>query len=255
MARHVADVRAGLEILAGQHWRDPRSVTAVLTDSAPGERLRIAVHGRSARRQDRPGHRRRDPDRWPTDSSDAGHDVVEATPPELRADDRPVADAHDRRCARRRRSCSDLVMGAETMSAARSVRPRLRSRTEDSRHAPDMHAERYGIMRAWAAFHQEYAVLLSPTWAQPAFAHGADIDQEANGVELTTDTIRPVTHVESCSVHPAVVTPAGVVRRPAGRCAGDGRSLHRSPLPHRRCRDRVARRHAHADRPDHGLIA
>ena len=28
MARHVADVRAGLEILAGLHWRDPRSVTA-----------------------------------------------------------------------------------------------------------------------------------------------------------------------------------------------------------------------------------
>ncbi len=27
MARRVADVRAGLEVLAGRHWRDPRSVT------------------------------------------------------------------------------------------------------------------------------------------------------------------------------------------------------------------------------------
>jgi amidase len=36
MARRVADVRAGLQILAGQHWRDPRSVTAVLTDAGQG---------------------------------------------------------------------------------------------------------------------------------------------------------------------------------------------------------------------------
>ena len=80
MARHVADNRAGLEILAGQHWRDPRSVTAVLTDSDPGERLRIAVMV--------------DPPGGSTDAgisgaireiadrlADAGHDVVEATPP------------------------------------------------------------------------------------------------------------------------------------------------------------------------------
>ena len=81
MARHVADVRAGLEVLAGQHWRDPLSVNAVLTDAAPGERLKIAVLA--------------DPPGGKTDAgiaatirsvgdrlSDAGHDVVEVTPPE-----------------------------------------------------------------------------------------------------------------------------------------------------------------------------
>ncbi len=41
-----------------------------------------------------------------------------------------------------------------------------------------MHAERYRIMRLWSAFFQEYPILLSPTWAQPAFAHGADIDPD-----------------------------------------------------------------------------
>ena len=81
MARHVADVRAGLEILAGQHWRDPRSVSAVLTDAEPGERLTIAVLA--------------DPPGGKTDAgieasvrgigdrlSDEGHNVVEVTPPE-----------------------------------------------------------------------------------------------------------------------------------------------------------------------------
>ena len=43
MARHVADVRAGLLTIAGMDVRDPRSVPAQLTDAEPGERLRVAV--------------------------------------------------------------------------------------------------------------------------------------------------------------------------------------------------------------------
>ncbi len=74
-------MRAGLEILAGQHWRDPLSVNAVLTDAAPGERLKIAVLADPPGGTDRRRHRRGDPfGRRPL--SDAGHDVVEATPPE-----------------------------------------------------------------------------------------------------------------------------------------------------------------------------
>ena len=89
MARHVADVRAGLEILAGQHWRDPRSVTAVLADAEPGERLKIAVLA--------------EPPGGTTDAgiaaairsvgdrlSDAGHDVVEVDAPRVRAGDRTL---------------------------------------------------------------------------------------------------------------------------------------------------------------------
>ena len=72
-----------------------------------------------------------------------------------------------------------------------------------------MHAERYALMRQWAAFHQEYPVLLSPTWAQRAFAPGADLDPDT-GVEMTTDTVRPVLPSNLLGT-PSVVTPAGVV--------------------------------------------
>ena len=36
-------------------------------------------------------------------------------------------------------------------------------------------AERHGVMRDWAAFFDTWDVLLTPTWTQPPFPHGADI--------------------------------------------------------------------------------
>jgi amidase len=203
MASRVADVRAGLEVLAGQHWRDPRSVSAVLTDSGPGERLKIAVMA--------------DPPGGATDSgiaamirsvgdrlADAGHDVVEATPPGyervvelwsaiLMADVRVQSDL------------LEMVMGPDALKMIAEFD--AQTPPTDLNGALNAHGERYGLMRAWSEFHQEYPVLLSPTWAQPAFAHGADIEPES-GLDLT-DTIRPVTPSNLLGT-PAVVTPAGI---------------------------------------------
>ena len=131
MARHVADVRAGLEILAGQHWRDPRSVTAVLTDSAPGERLRIAVMA--------------DPPGGSTDAgiagairmvadrlADAGHDVVEATPPsyERTIDLWRMLMIDD---VRAQKELLGLVLGADAISLLDQFDNHHRA-DEDSRH-------------------------------------------------------------------------------------------------------------------------
>jgi amidase len=205
MARHVADVRAGLEIMAGQHWRDPRSVTATLTDSAPGERLRIAVL------TDPPGGAT-DPGiagaiRMVADRlADAGHDVVEATPPsyERTIDLWRMLMIDD---VRAQKDLLGLVLGADAMSLLDHF-----DVSSEPTKIPDthlMHAERYGIMRAWAAFHQEFPVLISPTWAQRAFVAGADLDPDT-GVEMMTDTIRPVIPSNLLGT-PAAVTPAGVV--------------------------------------------
>jgi amidase len=205
MARRVADVRAGLEILAGQHWRDPRSLTAVLTDAAVGERLRIAVMTDPPGGTTDPGIAgaiRAVADRL----ADAGHDVVEATPPryERTADLWRMLMIDD---IRAQKDLLPLVLGADALS--------LLGMFDDSSEPtrlPDthlMHAERYNLMRYWAAFHQEYPVLLSPTWAGRAFLHGADLDPDT-AVDMMTDTIRPVLPSNLLGT-PAVVTPAGVV--------------------------------------------
>jgi amidase len=202
MARQVADVRVGLEILAGQHWRDPRSVTAALTDSQPGERLKIAILA--------------DPPGGATDAgiaaaittvgdrlSDAGHDVVEVTPPDYERLIEMwtailIADV------RSQRELLASVMGPDGQAIIANF-----DALAPPTVLPDLlflHSERYRIMRAWSAFFQEHPVLLTPTWAQPAFAHGADIDPD--GVDLV-DTIRPVTHANVLGI-PSAITPAGV---------------------------------------------
>lgn len=205
MARQVADVRAGLDILSGRDWRDPRSVTAQLTDATAGERLRIAVLT--------------DPPGGSTDSgiagaigrvgdllSDAGHDVVEATPPGyervielwrmLMIDD-----------LRAQKDLLRMVLGADA-----AVLIDMFDEQSEPTRLPDthlMHIERYALMRAWSAFHQDFPVIISPTWAQRAFEHGADIDANT-GPEMMTDTIRPVLPSNLLGT-PAAVTPAGVV--------------------------------------------
>lgn len=205
MARHVADLRAGLEVLAGRHWRDPRSVSATLTDSGDAERMRIAVM------TDPPGGTT-DPGiagaiRAVADLlANAGHDVVDAVPPgyERTADLWRMLMLDD---IRAQKELLPLVLGADAMA----LLDMFDASSEPTR-IPDthlMHAERFGLMRQWSAFHQEYPVLLSPTWALRAFAPGADLDADT-AVEMMTDTIRPVVPSNLLGT-PSVVTPGGVV--------------------------------------------
>lgn len=205
MARQVADVRAGLEILAGRHWRDPRSVSAQLTDATEGERLRIAVLADPPGGTTDPGIAgaiRMVADRL----SDAGHDVVEATPPgyERTIDLWRMLMIDD---IRAQRELLGMVLGPEALSLLDMF-----DVSSEPTRVPDtqlMHIERYALMRAWSEFHQEYPVLISPTWAQRAFAHGADIDPDT-GIDTMTNTIRPILPSNLLGT-PAAVTPAGVV--------------------------------------------
>ena len=59
----------------------------------------------------------------------------------------------------------------------------------------------------WSAFFAEHPIMLSPTWAHPAFAHGDDIGASATGAML--DTLRPVLPANILGL-PAVVVPGGV---------------------------------------------
>ncbi len=203
MARTVADVRAGLGVLAGPDIRDPRSLPVNLTDCAPGERLRIAVLA--------------EPPGGKTDSgiaaairsvgdllADAGHEVVEVVPPCYEE----AIDLWGRLLIGDLRAQKDLlnmVMGEDGQKMVANFDDNLPS--TDFPLMLTLHAERFAAMRAWSEFFVEHPILITPTWAQPAFAHGADLDP-AN-VELITDTIRPVVPANLLGT-PAVITPAGV---------------------------------------------
>lgn len=202
MARRVADVRAGLDVLAGADARDPRSVPAVLTDAEPGQRLRVAVMAD-------PPDGTSDPEvvalvRTVADRlADAGHEVVETAPPDysLVLDlwlQLMIADI------RAQRELIGLVMGEGGLALL----------DEFDRQAPPtgvpgvqlMHAERFRVMRAWSSFFAEYPVLLAPVWPKGTFEHGADLSWHATDL---LDWLRAVIPANLLGL-PSAVTPAGL---------------------------------------------
>jgi amidase len=203
MAREVADVRAALELLAGADIRDPRSLPVTLTDASDGERLQIAVL------TDPPGGST-DPgiaaavQRAADVLADAGHDVVEAVPPDYEEilmlwAALLVADI------RVQRPMLDLVMGEGGRTVLDSFAASVPPMTLDE--VLTLHARRVKAMRDWSLFFSERPVLLSPTWALPAFAHDADLDGAESGEML--ETFRPVLAPNFLGL-PAAVVPAGL---------------------------------------------
>ena len=202
MARRVADVRAALEILAGPDIRDPRSVPVVLTDADDGQRLKVAVMADPPGGTTDPGIAaaiRAVADRL----ADSGHELVEATPPDIEATyavwiDLLLADI------RAQKDLLTMVMGD---GGTRMID--LFDAEQVPTTIPEvqlLHGERFRLMREWSEFFAEHPVLLSPVWAQPAFEHGADIAPDH--IDLV-DWIRPVLPANVLGL-PAAVTPAGI---------------------------------------------
>lgn len=201
MARTVADVRTALGVLAGAHVRDPRSLPVTLTDLEPGASLRIAVLAEppgGATHPEIAAAVRRAADLL----ADAGHDVVEVTPPDyeqtidmwtalLLADitvQRPLL---------------ELVMGEDARAIVDSfLASGPPAGLELSAH---VQTTRYRLMREWSAFFAEHPILLSPTWAQPPFEHDADL---GDNEQMMRDTLRPVLPANFLAL-PAAVVPCG----------------------------------------------
>jgi amidase len=204
LARRIADVRAGFTAIAGQHPRDPLSVPAVFTDLDAGERPAVAVLPEPPGGSTHPGVAaavRRAADAL----ADAGFKVTEAVPPDyeqaielwgtiLAADVQVM------------KPLLDQVMGAggrQFLDYALEYLP-----------APDLagwavaHTARHGLARRWSLWYQEYPVLLSPVWSQPAFPLGFDI-ASLEGAIATLELMRPVLPANLLGT-PAAVVPAGM---------------------------------------------
>lgn len=204
MARRVADVRLGLTTVAGLHPRDPLSLPVQLIDAEPGQRLRVAVLAAP------PGGTtdagivatvRRAGDRL----ADAGHEVVEASPPSYER----AVELWSRLLVgdmRVLKPLLDEVMGARARAFLDLLDAQLPD--VDLRMWSTEHTERYALARAWSLWFTEHDVLLCPTWTQPPFPEGADIADEA-GARATLELIRPVLPANLLGL-PAAVVPCGL---------------------------------------------
>ena len=204
LARRVADVRVGFTAIACQHPRDSLSVPAVFTDLAPGQRVKVAVLPEPPGGSTHPGVAaavRRAADAL----ADDGFEVIEAVPPdyEQALELWSTVLAADLRIMK---PVLDQFMGADGrkfLGNALDVLP-----------APDMtgwaiaHAARHGLARRWSLWYQEYPVLLSPVWSQPAFPLDFDIASLDSAI-ATLELMRPVLPANLLGT-PAAVVPAGM---------------------------------------------
>ncbi|HUY42232.1 MAG TPA: amidase [Acidimicrobiales bacterium] len=178
LARTVGDVRRGLEVVMGAHWRDPQTIDAPLvgrtmprrvalvpeplggtTDANVAESVRVAGRALEA----------------------AGYEVEEREPPML-------FEAY--------LAWSELMMTSLAVSAPLLVpfmgeggrRFLELTRVEYPPSTPEtlalMHQSRYGVARAWRAFMRDYPLVVGPTWTQPPFAHGFDIESPETAMQV-----------------------------------------------------------------------
>ena len=204
MARHVADVRAGLEAVAGFDPRDPVSLPVVLTDLAPGQRVRVAVVADPPGGSTHPGVIAAV--RAAADAlADAGHDVVEATPPDMELsyllwaallfDELRVI-----------RDQLDMVMGEGGRTLIANALEKFPKMADLDIYMS--HGQRDRLAREWGLWFVEHPVLLMPTWSQPAFVADWDISGD-EGSMGTLELMRPVLPGNLLGL-PCAVVPAGM---------------------------------------------
>ena len=204
MARRVADVRLGLQVLMGAHPRDPWSISAPLVGAPIEGRIRIAVAanppgGSTAPEVTAAVGRAADA------LANAGYDVVEACPPRyeealevwarfLLGDFALVLDQ------------MGPLMGEDGrafLEAFNQAYPPLPSTAAMS----TLHLQRDGIARAWSLFMAEYPLLLTPTWTQLPPKHGFDLGPGA--IDAVRALFRPVLPANLLGL-PSACVPAGL---------------------------------------------
>ena len=203
LARHVGDVRRGLEVIMGAHRRDPQSIDAPLrgpdvarrvalvptpsggtTDPAVAEGVRVA--GRAL--------------------EEAGYEVEEAEPPML-------FEAYLAWAELQLMSMSvtapllALLLGDDAKRFIELADAEFPPFTTESLFV--MHQSRWRVASEWRQFMTDYPLVVGPTWTQPPFELGFDItDAESNlkVIEMVRFTLPA-----NLMGLPAACVPTGVV--------------------------------------------
>ncbi|HXQ15155.1 MAG TPA: amidase [Caulobacteraceae bacterium] len=207
MARCVADVRLGLQVLMGADPRDPWSFDAPFVGKPLPRPIRVAVVPAPPGGSVDPTVS--DAVRRAADVlANAGYAVIEACPPRYEE----AAEVWARFVLGDYGSVLSQIgplMGADGLAFFEAV-GRATAPLSDAASMSALMSQRDGVARAWSLFMADHPLILTPTWTQLPFEHGYDLADPT----ATIDLIRPVVAANLFGLPSACV--------PAGRDADSG---------------------------------
>jgi amidase len=206
MARTIADVRLGLDVMSGRDWRDPYSMPLTPAPAPPkGRPLRMSVVAEPPGGSTHPGVVERTR-AAATALAAAGYEVVEIEPPRF-VDVFEVWTAFILNDIRGLLGIVGPLMSADAnafLNAALESYPPL-----DLAGFNDVIVTRQTLMREWAHWFVDIDLLLTPCWTQLPFAHGWDVESPEQSLE-TLEMMRCVMPANVLGL-PSACVPAGLV--------------------------------------------
>ncbi len=201
MARSVADLQAGLSVLAGRDPRDPVSVDAPLQGPAPQQKRAAlvtdvpggAIPAATVREIERAGDILRA----------AGWQVAPATPPELER----VSEIWGFVLAADFSVLLPLLQNVLSAPLHTVIGQLCDQFAPSKMPSPQVHAERARLNRLWSEFFETYPVVIGPTWCQTPWLADADLDPKT-GLAMIEDTVRFITPGNALGL-PSVALPMG----------------------------------------------
>jgi len=204
MARRIADVRAGLRVVAGAHARDPISVPVVLDEFPAAKKTRVVVMTNPPGGTTHP--QIMEAVRNAADAlSNAGHEVVEGAPPDFELACQLWSDQMNGELTLQF-DLLNMVMGEGGRQFLELTREGMAE--IDFAGWANAQTQRNGVARRWSLWFQENPILICPTWTEPAFMYDYDI-KDVESAMGTLQQLRAVLPANLLGL-PAVVVPGGM---------------------------------------------
>ena len=203
LARHVGDVRRGLEVVMGAHRRDPQSIDAPLegrevsrrvalvpepsggtTDPNVAEGVRVAGRALEA----------------------AGYEVEEIEPPMLFESYLAWAELQIT-SMNMTAPLLDLLLGEDAKRFIQLADAGFAPASAESMFL--MHQSRWRVASEWRQFMTDYPLVVGPTWTQPPFELGFDVEDAESALKVI-EMIRFVLPANLLGL-PAACVPTGIV--------------------------------------------
>jgi amidase len=201
LARHVGDVRRGLEVVMGSHRADPQSVDVPLHGPPASKRVALVPEpfGGETDARIADGVRRAG-----QALADAGYEVEEVEPPLLFDAYFSWAELMSTTLAVTMANEFGLI-GEGGMRFLELTDGGFPAATPESTTL--LHQNRFRVARAWREFFTQYPLIVGPTWTQPPFPLGFDIADAESALKVV-ETVRFVLPANLLGL-PAACVPVG----------------------------------------------